>query len=85
MKKHYYAINWLAGRAACAKTGGRYGAEYHAFKDRSERDEWVSEGADFTTSRNYREVVKSSDSELRVELRLESDPFRSHEVEIIRH
>jgi len=81
----YYAINWSKGRASCANTGKRYGVEYHAFKDRNERDKWISEGGDFTSSPNFREIVNASDSELRAELRLENDPYRSYEAGIVRH
>jgi hypothetical protein len=62
--KHYYAMSWSHGRAACANTGNRYGVEYYAFS-RKERDEWCEDGGDFTSSPNWREAVKSNDPELR--------------------
>ena len=48
--------------------GDRYG-RYHAFASKSARAAWVSEGGDFQTSPNFREVIKTSDLELRSLLR----------------
>jgi hypothetical protein len=73
--KNYYAINYPCGIASHANTGNRYGT-YYKFSSRSARDEWVSKGGDFRSSRNFREAIPSSDSELRAEIRKDADPYQ---------
>ena len=63
----YYAINYPAGYVV-NNEGDRHG-RYHAFASKSDRAAWVSEGGDFQTSSNFREVIKTSDLELRSLLR----------------
>jgi hypothetical protein len=65
--KNYYAFSYSAG-IACNSEGNRYGT-YYAFSSRKERDEFVANGGDFTTSPDWRESILSKDSELRSVLR----------------
>mgnify|MGYP003629895544 FL=1 len=62
--RRYYAVNYGCGLAV-SWHGGRYSADYHSFPTQEKRDEWVSEGGDFTSSPNYREAIPSRDRELR--------------------
>ena len=36
--KNYYAVSYFNGVAACAKTGNRYCATYHAFPNKADLD-----------------------------------------------
>lgn len=83
--KHYYALEYARGIATSANTGKRYGVTYHVFPAKDKRDQWIQGGRDFRSSPGWREAVKSNDPELRAELRLEADPERHQEAEIVRH
>ena len=83
--KKFYAVEYANGVAISAETGKRYLATYHSFPSATERDEWIEWGGDFRSSSGWREAVKASDSELRAEIRLESNSFRSHEAKIVNH
>ena len=81
---NYYAVSYYHGVASCARTGNRYCAAYHAFPTKVARDLWCQEGGDYRTSPDYRQPVRSSDRELRAELRQPAypDPFKG---EVITH
>jgi hypothetical protein len=68
MKKNYYAVSYGMGVAVCANTGNRYAADYRSFPTRAARDEWVSEGGDYRSAPDWREVLLSSDCELKAAL-----------------
>jgi len=73
--KRYYAINYPCGIASNADTGKRFGT-YYFFRSRSARDQWVSDGSPYRVDKNYREAIPSSDSEIRAEIRRDSDPYQ---------
>jgi hypothetical protein len=65
MRKHY-GIQWLLN-GVDANTGARC-ANYYWFATRSERDNWVSEGAPYRGA-GFRETLPANDLELRLFLR----------------
>jgi hypothetical protein len=76
--RHFYAVAYINGVAVCAATGNRYLAHYHAFDSKDDRDAWTEGGGDFRTSRDWREPVSASDSEVRCCLRdsVNGDPYK---------
>jgi hypothetical protein len=58
---------WIYGRATWATSGNR-AVTYHIFDTRTERDDWVSGGSDYSNEPGYREAVAVSDAELRGKL-----------------
>jgi len=63
--RHFYGVSYSYGVAVSANTGDRYGADYHIFDSRSERDEWAEGGGDFRSSPDWRESILASDRELK--------------------
>jgi hypothetical protein len=63
--RRWYAVSYSNGVAVSANSGDRYGANYHRFDSRAERDEWAEGGGNFRTSPDWREAVPAADRELR--------------------
>lgn len=78
-----YGIEWTYGRAS--KDDGTREATYHSFESASERYDWLDEGPDYVTDPGYREMLLSSDSELRRLQRLDREYVLKGDRANIRH